>query len=103
MAVSSRYAHPRNAPKALHQYGDHYQLEREPCAPVAGPSLKKLSKAEARAKYEQYLKKHTTGNVAYFDAWDSLSNAEKRKWRDPLYNSPTGNDVANVHDGKGSG
>lgn len=50
-----------------------------------GPSLKKLSKAEARAKYERYLKNHPTGNVAYFDAWEQLSKAEQRKWRDPLY------------------
>lgn len=60
-------------------------LEAQQVAPAPGPSLKKLTKAEARAKYEQHIKDHPTGNVAYFDAWGSLSKAAQRKWRDPQY------------------
>lgn len=50
-----------------------------------GPSLKKLSKAEARDKYNHYTGNHPTIHCNRFPAWEDLSKADKRKWRDPLY------------------
>ena len=68
----------------------------------SGPSLKKLSKDEARAKYNYYAGNHPTIHCNRMANWEELSKAEKRKWRDPLYLAGIGRDVANVRDGKGS-
>lgn len=43
-----------------------------------GPSVPRLSKAEAAARYAQT-------RMATIRPWTDLTNAEKRKWRNPEY------------------
>ncbi len=73
--------HNREAPSV---HGLNRLNELLPSDPP-GPSLKKLSKAEARAKYNHYAGNHPTIHANRMATWEELSKAEKRKWREPLY------------------
>lgn len=70
----------RHSPPPFNQNAAKRQLDVEQPDKVSGPSQQKLSKAEAQARYEK------AATSKFCAPWSDLTKAEKRKWRDPLYN-----------------